>query len=65
MCQSSFAHSFLSLDDGRDIFNEVVGEQGWKVGFKLNTLIQLLPDFIMDMAVIEDNLHMIGIFHLG
>ena len=65
MCQSSFAHSFLWLDDGRDIFNEVVGEQGWKVGFKLNTLIQLLPDFIMDMAVIEDNLHVIGIFHLG
>ena len=65
MCLSSFAHSFLSLDDGRDIFNEVVGEQGWRVGFKLQTLIQLLPDFIQEMAIIEDNLHVIGCFHLG
>jgi len=65
MCLSSFAHSFLSLDDGRDIFNEVVGEQGWRVGFKLHTLIQLLPNFIQDMAIIEDNLHVIGCFHLG
>lgn len=26
LCLSNFAHSFLSLDDGRDIFNEVVGD---------------------------------------
>lgn len=64
-CHTNFAHQFLSLSDGRDIFNEVVGEQGWRVGFKLYTLVQLLPEFIQDMAVIEDNLHVIGQFHLG
>jgi ubiquitin-protein ligase len=39
MCHTDFAHKFLSLNDGRDIFNEVVGDQGWRVGFKLYTLV--------------------------
>ena len=26
MCLTKFSHSFLSMTDGRDIFNEIVGE---------------------------------------
>jgi len=39
MCHTSFSHVFLSLNDGRDLFNEVVGSEGWRVGFKIFTLI--------------------------
>lgn len=46
LCHSKFAHPFLSLNDGRDLFNEVVGSQGWRVGFKLQGLVQLLPEFV-------------------
>jgi len=55
----------LSLNDGRDLFNEVVGAQGWRIGHKLYTLIQLLPEFVQDMIVMIDNLQIVGQFHLG
>ena len=65
LCHTEFAHQMLSLNDGRDLFGEVVGEGGWKVGHKLYSLIQLIPEFIADMYLIEDDLHIIGTFHLG
>ena len=55
----------LSLNDGRDLFSEVVGEGGWKVGHKLYSLIQLIPEFIAEMYLIENDYYIIGTFHLG
>jgi len=28
-------------------------------------LVQLIPDFIQDMAILEDDMHVVGTFHLG
>jgi len=39
LCHTDFAHPMLSLSDGRDLFNEVVGRDGWKIGHKLYSLI--------------------------
>lgn len=55
----------LALDDGRDLFSEVVGEGGWKVGHKLYSLIQLIPEFIAEMYLVETDYYVIGTFHLG
>jgi len=65
ICHTEFAPSILSLNDGRDLFNEVVGEGGWKVGHKMYSLIQLIPEFIAEMYLIEDDFYIIGTFHLG
>ena len=45
-CNTKFTHPMLCITDRRDIFGEVVGEGGWKVGHKLYSLIQLIPEFI-------------------
>jgi len=55
----------LKLTDQRDLFHEIVGEGGWKVGHKLYTMIHLIPEFIQEMYLIEDDLYTVGIFHLG
>ena len=39
LCHTDFTSEMLSLDDGRDLFSEIVGEGGWKVGHKLYSLI--------------------------
>ena len=55
----------LTITDGRDLFSEVVGEGGWKVGHKLYSLIQLIPEFIQEMYLVDDDLYTVGTFHLG
>jgi hypothetical protein len=35
----------LSLDDGRDLLQEVV-IGGWRVGFKILNIVEMLPDFV-------------------
>ena len=64
-CNTKFTHPMLCITDRRDIFGEVVGEGGWKVGHKLYSLIQLIPEFIQEMYLIEDDLYQVGTFHLG
>ena len=55
----------LCISDKRDLFAEVIGEGGWKVGHKLYSMIQLIPEFISEMYLIEDDLYTIGQYHLG
>ena len=55
----------LAITDRRDLLEEVIGEGGWKVGHKLYSLIQMLPEFIQEMYLVEDDLYTIGKFHLG
>jgi len=46
---TNFAHRSLSLADGRNLFDEVVGENGWKNDLPLYKVIYLLPEFVEDM----------------
>jgi hypothetical protein len=39
-----FGHPMLSLSDGRDLLLEVMHEK-WRVGMKLCSIVELLPDF--------------------
>lgn len=39
LCHTDFTHPMLTITDGRDLFRDVVGEGGWKVGHKLYSLI--------------------------
>ena len=39
LCHTKFTHPMLCITDHRDLFHEVVGEGGWKVGHKLYSLI--------------------------
>ena len=39
ICNTNFTHPMLCITDKRDLFSEVVGEGGWKVGHKLYSLI--------------------------
>jgi len=63
-CLTDFAHEGLSLTDGRDLFNEIVGDE-WKIGHKLYSLISFFPVFIHEMLSIKDELRVVGTFHLG
>jgi len=63
-CLSDFADPALSLTDGRDLFNEICGDE-WKIGHKLHSLIQFLPVFVNEMLSIRDSLRVVGTFHLG
>lgn len=63
-CQTDFADPALSLTDGRDLFNEIVGDE-WKIGHKLHSLIEFLPVFIHEMLDISNTLRVVGTFHLG
>ena len=67
MCHTQFAKATLSLNDGRDLFKEVVGEGGWSVeiGHKVYSIIKLIPEFIAEMYALETDFHVVGIFHLG
>lgn len=57
------------MSDGRDLYNEVVGLDGWKKEYPLYKLIWLLPDFVEDMCEFslrrESLTHVTGTFHLG
>jgi len=64
-CHTNFTHPMVCINDNRDLFKEVVGEGGWKVGHKLYSLIQLIPEFIQEMYLMEDDLYTVGTFHLG
>jgi len=46
LCHTKFAHELLCLNDGRDLFNEIIGGEPWQIGNKLYSLVQLLPDFV-------------------
>lgn len=65
LCHTKFAHDLLNLTDGRDLFREIVGHDPWQVGNKIVSLVQMIPDFIQDMAILEDDIHVVGTFHLG
>jgi len=42
---SNFGHPMLSLADGRDLLKEVA-TTGWRVGYKLLNIVELLPTFV-------------------
>lgn len=65
LCHTLFTHPMINISDNRDLFSEVVGEGGWKIGHKLYSLIQLIPEFIREMYMLEDDLYTVGRFHLG
>lgn len=48
-CLTSFADPYLSITDGRDLYNELVGELGWKQNYPLHKLIWLLPELVEDL----------------
>ena len=48
-CHTSFTDPVLSLADGRDLYTEIVGENGWQKKLDLFKVIFLLPDFVEDM----------------
>ena len=64
-CHTKFTHPMVCITDKRDLFREVVGEGGWKVGHKLYSLIQMIPEFIQEMYLMENDLYIVGTFHLG
>lgn len=65
LCLTDFGHPLVCLTDGRDLFHEIVGEGGWQIGHKLYTLVQLLPEFIHEMLLLDDDIHVVGTFHLA
>ena len=65
LCHTQFTHPMVCITDKRDLFQEVVGEGGWRVGHKLYSLIQLIPEFIQEMYLMEEDLQAVGKFHLG
>ena len=42
---STFGHPMLSLSDGRDLLKDVA-TTGWRVGYKLLNIVELLPTFV-------------------
>ena len=52
-CQTRFTHA-IDLYDGKDIYQDVVNGQEWKVGKNLHHLISLLPEFIESTKMAED-----------
>jgi ubiquitin-protein ligase len=63
LCQNNWPRH---LADGRDLFNEVVGQGGWKKNHTISTLVTLMPEFIEEILDMEeDRDHVIGKFHLG
>ncbi len=70
LCLTDFLNNeTFSISDGRDLFNEVVGQDGWKCDYPLYKLIWLLPDFVEEMLSLsqkkESKTHFVGTFHLG
>jgi len=55
----------VCLIDGRDLFKDVIGEGGLKYAINIYQLIQMLPEFILEMYAIRDDTFTIGKFHLG
>jgi hypothetical protein len=54
------------MNDGRDIFQDILGEEvSWPVGSKIYAIVQLFADFVEDMVAKEENLRVMGKFHLG
>ena len=57
----------ITLTDRRDLFKDIIGAGEWKIGHKIYTLIQMIPEFIQEIYLMEDDdeLRNIGTFHLG
>jgi hypothetical protein len=53
------------ITDNRDLYNEVIGEGGNKVGHTFASIALLLPEFILEMYSIKDNEEVIGTYHTG
>jgi hypothetical protein len=51
----------LSLNDGRDLLHEVTNHK-WRVGMKLQTIVELLPQFTERVLKLEQ-LYFMGTFH--
>ena len=65
-CLTKFSHSMVTLTDRRDIFKDIIGDVEWRIGHKIYSLIQMIPDFIQDVYLMEDEeLTNVGTFHLG
>jgi hypothetical protein len=68
-CRSAFSKP--PLNDGRDVFNEVLPQslEEWRITKKLHELVQFIPDFVADMVIAESENDMLtkvyGTFHLG
>ena len=56
----------ITLNDRRDLFRDIIGSGEWKIGHKIYTLVQMIPEFIQEIYMMEDDeLRNIGTFHLG
>jgi hypothetical protein len=51
----------LSLSDGRDLLKEVA-TTGWRVGYKLLNIVELLPAFVANIEK-DERLRVYGSFH--
>ena len=65
-CHTKFSHKMLTMTDKRDFFTDIIGNGEWKIGHKIYTLIQMIPEFIQEVYLMEDDeLKNLGTFHLG
>ena len=65
-CHTKFSHKMLTITDKRDLFKDVIGSGEWKIGHKIYTLVQMIPEFIQEVYLMEDDeLRNLGTFHLG
>jgi hypothetical protein len=57
----------LSLCDGRDLFHEIVGKDGWKNDLHIFEILLFLPDFIewLFESPVSIMKEVVGTFHLG
>ena len=55
----------LQLNDGRDLYNELVGKHGWKQECSVAQLIAQIPDFTAEILLSQATNLVIGKFHLG
>ena len=51
----------LSLSDGRDLLKEVAST-GWRVGYKILNIVELLPSFVAKIEK-DERLRVYGAFH--
>ena len=65
MCHTDFTDEKVVISDNRDLYDEVVGEGGWKLPHTIASVSKLLPEFILEMYTIKSNDDVIGTFQLG
>ena len=65
ICLTPF--SPIALCDGRDLFHEIVGKDGWKKDLHISEILLFLPEFVewlfgCPISILKE---VVGTFHLG